>query len=294
MQKELIVELETAPHLVIVNGRRGIQRMAQRAWAAGELEWVLPGVYAAKGSVNLQARAVALSRAHPDAVIGGKAAAALAWWPELDVSSVDVTSRHRVADAPGFRWRRGSVPPELIVESNRIRLTAPALTVLDLIGGLGGKPIDEALRRGATDLPSMWEALALTPGRRGNTLRRDLLHDSRDLPWSEAERALHRIYRSLPPTAWSHTTNHRVALADGHAFLDLALPQLLLGFEVDGHEYHSDAVAFVHDRRRDPELAELGWLIVRFAAVTVMDDPDWVRDRLRGIIAGRAAELGLR
>ena len=51
----------------------------------------------------------------------------------------------------------------------------PALTVLDLIPTLGGKPIDEALRRRAATLEQMWRALELTPDRRGNTLRRALL-----------------------------------------------------------------------------------------------------------------------
>lgn len=266
--------------------------MVQQAVHKGELERILPGTYTAAGAVTLQAKAVALSRRHPDAVIAGRAAAALIWWPELRTPTLEAITRHHLAPARGFTWRRGTVLPELIVETNRIRLTAPALTVLDLIPELGGEVVDEALRRRVVTLPQLWDTLSLTPQRVGNGERRRLLDDSRDEPWSAAERRLHRLYRGLD-LPWRYRTNLRVALAHGAAFLDLAIEELKLGFEVDGREHHTSATAFTRDRTRDPELTELGWVIVRFAATTVEDDPAWVEARLRGIIAGRAAELGL-
>lgn len=242
--------------------------------------------------MTLQAKAVALSVRHPDAVIAGRAAAALTWWPELKAPTLEAITRHHWAPAKGFTWRRGTVPPELMVESNRIRLTAPALTVLDLIPELGGTVVDEALRRRVVTLAQLWDAFGLTPQRIGNGERRWLLDDSRDEPWSAAERRLHRLYRGLN-LPWRYRTNFEVPLGARSAFLDLAIEELMLGFEVDGREHHTSVQAFTHDRTRDPELNELGWHIVRFAATTVEDDPAWVEARLRGIIAARAAELGL-
>lgn len=276
---------------MVVAGRDDLQWMARRACQKGELERVLPGVYAGRGTVTLRTRAVALACRHPNAVIAGRAAAALSWWPELRAPTLEAVTRDALAPVPGFAWRRGVVPAELLREGDHLRLTSAALTVLDLVPELGGSPIDEALRRGAVTLDALWEALALTPQRPGNAERRWLLHDSRDLPWSPAERSLHRLYRGMG-APYEYVTNLRVPLAQGWACLDLALPELRLGFEVDGREHHTSPAAFLRDRTRDPELVELGWIVVRFAAGSVEDDPTWVTDRMQGIITGRATELG--
>lgn len=292
MHQDLLDELAQPPHLIIVRGRKHIQRLAQRAHQRGEVIRVLPGVFAPTGSEGLQLKAVALSSVRPDAVIRGRAAAALSWWPELEAPTMVATVRDKVAPCPGYAFQQGVVPPELVVESNQIRLTGPALTVLDLIPELGGAAIDEALRRRVVTLEALWEAMALTSNRAGNKERRWLLEDSRDKPWSPAERSLHRMYRGLE-LPWAYATNYPKKLITVNAFIDLALPELRLGFEVDGEGYHTDEEAFVRDRIRDPELVELGWVIVRFAAQTLDDRPDWMEARLRGISEGRAAELGL-
>ena len=292
MHRDLIDELSQPPHLILVRGRERIQCLAQRAYERGELVRPLAGVYAAADTAGLDALAVVVGTVHPDAVISGRAAAALTWWPELEASGLTAVARHRLASGDGISFAKGVVPPELIVESNGIRLTHPSLTVLDLVPELGGEAIDEALRRGVVTLDQLWEALALTPQRAGNKQRRWLLEDSRDVPWSPAERDLHRIYRGLDLSR-RHRTNHRVDLPTRAAYIDLALPELRLGFEVDGYDHHSGPVEFRRDRTRDPELAELGWMVVRFDAIDVSDNADWVRDRLHGIIAGRAIDLGL-
>ena len=64
-----------------------------------------------------------------------------------------------------------------------------------------------------------------------------------------------------------------VLLPERVVFLDIGLPRLRLGIEVDGHEYHSVRSAFVHDRLRDAELAAHGWQIVRFPAALVLHEP---------------------
>lgn len=294
MNPELLDELRTAPYLIVTRHRPRLQRLAHRAMVRGELVTILPGTFAAPDVDDLtQCRATALSLVHPDAVVSGRAAARLTWWPALEAPVLDATYPTALAPAPGFRWTRGRVPAELVVVVNGIRLTDPALTVLDLLPEMGGRVIDEALRLGAVTLDRLWEAFALTPQRPGNQLRRDLLVDSRDEPWSEAERTLHRAYRgsALP---WRHATNYRVdLLGEGFALLDLALPELRLGFEVDGEEAHRSRAGFRRDRRRDPELVEQGWLIVRFAAVDLEDDLAWVCERMVNIAHARAIELGV-
>lgn len=225
----------------------------------------------------------------PDAVITGRAAAALTWWPELQAPVLDVACRGRRDDRPGFRWHQEAVAPDHLVEVEGIRLTTPALTVLDLLPSLGGTPIDEALRRRAASLEDLSRTLNELPHRVGNQQRRWLLEDSRDEPWSEAERRLHRTMRGLS-LRYAFRTNFPVRLADGtRRLLDVALPDLLLAFEVDGWEFHGSRASFVSDRVSDAELGVLGWERHRFDATAVFDDEEWVARTIQGIVTAREA-----
>ena len=51
--------------------------------------------------------------------------------------------------------------------------------------------------------------------------------------------------------------------------IDAAVPELHIGFEVDGYEHHGDRGAFEDDRQRWAELGLVGWQIVPFAAITL-------------------------
>lgn len=268
-----------------------LRKVIDRAVAAGRLARLTRGVYCTAGSqedVSLRVRAALALE--PAAVITGRAAAALSWWKELKVPVVDVSLPRgpRLVDAAGIRWHRGAVPPELVQEEEGIRIVTPALSVLELIPELGGNAIDEALRRRAATLAQLNDALALTPGRPGNVQRRWLLDDSRDEPWSEAERSLHRGFRALR-LPYAFRTNHRVALNDGTTHpIDLALPELLLGFEVDGYAFHRSREAFERDRRLERGLAALSWQIVRLSATGVMEDPETF-PLIRASVEARAA-----
>lgn len=262
--------------------------------ARGELVRLLPGLYCSPEAANdLAVRAVAVTMHDPNAVIVGAAAARLHWWPELRADLLTAARRNGAPSAEGFGWERRVVPAELIWRPSGVPLTSPALTVLDLIPSLGGRAIDEALRRRAATLEQMWRALELTPGRRGNALRTILLEDSRDEPWSEAERNLHRRYRScdLP---WRYRTNFWVTLNDGRrTALDLAVPELTLGFESDGFEYHGSRSAFEYDRDRDSDLTAQRWHVVRLSASFLEHSPDEARRRIACITYERARLLGL-
>jgi len=255
---------------------------------------LLPGIYGPPGSrESLEFRAAALRLADPDAIITGAAAAHLTWWPDLPAPTLTAVRSLRTASAAGYLWERRSIPFDLIAEFHGLKYTGPALTVLDLIGDHGGRPIDEALRRGAVTLTQLWRALDLTPHRRNNALRRALLEDSRDAPWSEAERLLHRYVRA-GHHPWSFSTNHPVGLANGRvAYLDLAMPALRLYLEADGYQYHGSRTAFEHDRDRDTDLAAQGWQGHRFSAAFLEHSPDDSLRRINAIIDRRVQQLGL-
>ena len=94
----------------------------------------------------------------------------------------------RLASRPGYTFSRRHIPAELIVERAGLRYTAPALTAIDLATFACADAIDIALRTRAATLEGMYQALRLTPNRVGNQQRLKLLIDSRNEPWSAAER----------------------------------------------------------------------------------------------------------
>lgn len=261
---------------------------ARRRAARGRLVPLVPGVYGPPGAAeDLALRIAAVRWIDPGAVVTGRAAARV-WWPGLEVPVLSVRRSTRARALPGFRWERRSIPAALIAHHGEVAVTRPELTVLDLIPDLGGAVIDEALRRRAVTVDGLSEALALTPNRAANGLRRALIEYSCDRPWSEAERFLHRIMREAP-LGFRFTTNHPVALtAGGFALLDVALPALLLGIEVDGYAFHSDRNVFERDRDRDSDLVAQGWLILRFSARFVEEHPGEVRRRIVAAIAQRS------
>ena len=233
----------------------------------------LPGVYTgAEPSWEVLTRAAA--RYRPDAIVTGAAAARLLWWPECPITSVTaaIPAGRTRRDSTGFTWERRRVPPELVTYRDGIGIAKPALSVVDLIPDLGGRVIDEALRRRAVLLPHLWEAFAACPNRRGNHLRRDLLEDSKDSPWSEAERDAHRLLRGAGLTGYC--TNYRIKVKGVSYYVDIAFPQLRVIVEIDGWGFHKGRVPFVKDRWRYSRLAAAGWTVLPLAAEVLTTDPD--------------------
>lgn len=265
------------------------ERQLRAAVRAGRLVRILPGWYAPPDP-PLFIRCLALARHDSRAVLLGRAAAALTWWPDLSVDQILASRPHRPAPTPGFTWTK-RLPGRNVQMLGEIRLTDPATTVLHLIDDLGGTAIDESLRRRATTLAALHDALDAMPHRQGNDQRRRLLIDSRDEPWSPAERTFHRILRRarLPEP---FRTNYRVTQGGRVGYLDAALPRLKLGFEVDGRAFHSTASAFEADHERELWLADAGWRLHRFTAVMVFDRPDWVRAKLESLARARQRDQG--
>jgi hypothetical protein len=116
------------------------------------------------------------------------------------------------------------VPTDLVVTKAGVPYTSPALTALDLCESLGGDGIDEALRARATTLKGLHHALRLTNARVGNAERRRLLLDSKDEPWSGAERKFHRVLRAAGITTWR--ANLPFVLDDSLFFIDVAWRQI--------------------------------------------------------------------
>ncbi|MCW2810802.1 MAG: hypothetical protein JWP61_1260 [Friedmanniella sp.] len=262
----------------------GVLSSRDRPDLAGSLEWlaragevvaVLPGVYAPTAvSDHLAIRLRAVRVWAPEAVLVGPAAAAVTFWPGLEVPVVAAALRSRRRRQPGFSFTRRTLPPELVGSVGGLRVTVPALTALDLCDSMGGAGIDAVLRTRSATLTGLTEALRLTADRPGNRVRRALLHDSRDEPWSEAERRAHRLLRGAGIGGWQ--ANLAVTTPAGTYYLDVGFRAERVALEIDGRRHHSDPAAFERDRRRQNLLVLAGWRVLRFTWAMLVDEPEVV------------------
>jgi very-short-patch-repair endonuclease len=236
---------------------------------------VLPGVYAGAETADSTAtRMAAVVRWDPDAVLTHEAAATATFWPGLAAPVVRCAVRHHHAPQPGYAFSRALIPPELVWVRQGQRVASPALTALDLCETLGGGAIDHALRTRSTTLALMHRALAMTSGRTGNRIRRQLLLDSRDEPWSEAERQIHRLLRAARITGWQ--ANQPVRLGGVTVYPDVHFRRLRLVIEIDGREFHSDPQVFESDRHRQNLFVLHGWRVLRVTWQMIQSEPDRV------------------
>jgi very-short-patch-repair endonuclease len=189
----------------------------------------------------------------------------------------------KVAPRSGFVLSRRAVPPELVVSRSGLRYTSPALTAVDLATAEWAEPIDRALRSRTATLAGMHEALLATAHRRGHADRRRLLLDSRDEPWSEAERRAHRLLRAAGLRGWRG--NRPVVVAGRLYYIDIAFGASRLAVEIDGRLHELDEDLFESDRWRQNALVRSGWRVLRFTWSMLVDHPELVVHEIRAALA---------
>lgn len=289
----LIEQLLTEDPVLLARDHRDLRHAILRGTEAGRLRRLLPGVYVDAGRADEVAiKAAAVACWDPSAVICGRGAAALTYWPEIAVGPLVVASPVRHARQRGFTFVERRIPPDLVREVEHVRTTVPALTAIELATSDFTDPIDIALRKRVASLPSMHEAIQLTCHRRGHTDRRRVLLDSRDEPWSAAERLAQRIYRRAGMTGW--TTNLKTVVPDvGTYYLDIAFRRERVASEIDGRLHETDVDLFESDRIRQNALMLRGWLVLRFTWHMLDSDPAYVIATTQEAVALRGPNAGL-
>lgn len=276
------------------------------AWALrsakqrGEVVAVWPGIYAATvDATDFRVRVLALITADPDAILIGPSAEVALGWRVAEANEVITATSHRLqTQQRGYRLVRRRIAPDDVAtwsdgdvpaaDRVAVRITAPAVTAVDLARERGSDAVDNALRQGVTltDLNSVLDRYRLP----GNAELRRILRDSRDEPWSAAERVAQRALRDHGVEGW--LANRAVArTATRFAYPDVAFDDLLLAIEIDGYEHHGGLAAFLSDRERDLDLTLLGWQVVRVAAGWVLQHADEFAAAVQAIVAIRATLL---
>jgi very-short-patch-repair endonuclease len=103
-------------------------------------------------------------------------------------------------------------------------------------------------------------------------VRLKLLVDSRDEPWSAAERLAHRLLRAAKITGWQ--ANLPTMIEDHLYYLDVGFRSQKLVLEIDGRIHQTDRDLFESDRWRQNALVLAGWRVLRFTWRMVEDHPD--------------------
>jgi very-short-patch-repair endonuclease len=226
-----------------------------------------------------------------EAVASGLAAA---WWHGLtrfapDIVDVTVPRNSHGRTHDGSRLRRRDLDGADVVVDHGLRVTALALTVIEAaVRQRGGsKLMDSALQR-HVELRELWRAHLRNLGRYGAPAARRLLQAASDGARSEAERLLVKLLREAGITGWR--TNYPV----GGYKVDVAFPRQKVAIEVDGWAHHSDSGDFHHDRVRQNNISLLGWQVLRFTWLDLVEYPQRVIAVIRSATSERKRSLTAR
>ena len=223
------------------------------------------------------------------AALGHRTAAAL--WGLLPVRGprIDVT-----VPTTGGRARRRLIVvhrlelgPEEVVVREGIPVTTPLRTVIDLADLLTERRLERTLDEAAF-LDLDLTGLAPRPRRRGSgRLGRVLSAHEPGSTWtrSELEEAMLALCRraELPAPKVNSDVEGREA--------DFHWPSQRLVVETDGWQSHGRPAAFEHDRKRDADLVEAGWRVIRITRRRLAAEPDTVAAQLRRLLAARPWSL---
>jgi hypothetical protein len=257
----------------VITSAQALTFMTRRALEAqlkdSTLQQIWYGIYGC-GEVTtaLRLRGLDLAAGATVTVCMGTAAAAHGFDTErtTDLHILNPVGRH-LRSTDGLTVHRRAGAPVTLVAGRPA--TTPAWTAIEVARALS-RPralatLDAALRSGTCTPDQLEYAVERQSGRRGIATVRDLLGLASPLPESpmESETRLIMIDGGLPPPV----LQYELVDLQGYTWrLDFAWPELRVGAEYDGVDWHSGPDAFLRDRRRLAALQELGWLIVPIVA----------------------------
>lgn len=270
------------------------QRSLQWSVRQGELIRVLPGMYVASTDDLHLVRAAALY-AKPDGALSHTTA--LWCWQVLKH-----LARPLHVTVPASRQPRGS---KLVVPHRRYGELTPIVR-----GGVPVVTLERALVESASLLDrDLCRATFINSVRERKTTAERLQPELDKLPKARRRPELQNLVTLLDagcqselelfgytkifrhPSLPKFTTQYRVKLGSKSVYLDLANEELRVAIELDGAEFHDSPEARERDRRRDVELAAHGWVVLRFSARRLREDPAGVRREVLRVVAARRAQL---
>lgn len=213
------------------------------------------------------------------------------------------TFRPNIAELTTDRWIRS---PRVVVHRTRrlprcdvtvylrIPATTPTRTLIDIAGVVSHDGVevalDFALRRGLTSIPYVHRRLADVGGRGvsgAGVVRRLLV--SRDPMRAPTESVLEARFKRLLKAARLPPAEIQQRIYSDQGFLarvDFAYPASRLVIEVDGWDHHANKEVWQHDLRRNNELTNMGWRVLRFSWNDVTKHGDRVAHQIESALGG--------
>jgi hypothetical protein len=178
--------------------------------ARGHWSRVFPRVYAVDADLDnprVLIRAAWLW-AGDDSAVAGSAAA---WWLRLtdkapEAIRILVPLRRRMSHRPAVEIVRSEVDRSDLVLVDRVVVTSPSRTCLDLARLGDDNHLANALRIRAVTQVELQASLERGRNMRGQLNARAARAGVLDNPWSEPEKAMHRLLRKAGITGWTGNT----------------------------------------------------------------------------------------
>lgn len=148
--------------------------------------------------------------------------------------------------------------------------------------------LDDALVRKRTTIAALTRTfLSLAGrGRPGTALMRELL-EVRSETYVPTESELEDLFVAFVERHALPTPRRQVPLGSDDALIgrvDFLFEHARLVVEVDGRAFHAQRMVQRRDRRRDLELLNAGWRVLRLTWHDLTVDGDDIAERLRGIV----------
>lgn len=265
--------------------RAGVGRTKRRRLLEAELlEHVLRSVYRLAGAPDtLESRCVALCLAHPQGFITGPTGGRLIGLRRMgNDPAVHFSVPHgsNIGPIDGVVLRQTTIidRSHVQVRSDGIRMASAPRLAFDLAGDLSeldhASVVEQILhekRCTVATLGAIGRRL-VHPGRRGSNLfvhtLAQRIHGGPLESHPEVVLARQLRDRGIPVVA--QLTG--LVLADGSRIrLDLAVPEVRWGIEIDGHGSHFALEGGTSDRRRDRQCHRIGWQIERVTPLDLAD-----------------------
>ena len=265
----------------------------QRRYRArtGRLHRLYPNVFAV-GHTHLTPRGrwrAAVLACGPEAALGYQSAAAFHGIRQTARRDIDVlTPRRGRKGHDGIDLHRvRTLDPRDVTVIDHIRVTTVARTLVDLAGILDEPGLEKAIQqsemRNLLDLHATLDAIERANGRRGTSVLRDLLDDSRPPSMNEIEQRFFDLCRTaglpLPQTQ----------VPVGPYVVDFLWPEHRVVVETDGAKVHRTRRAFETDKVKAADLAVYGLTLIPVTWRRLTRRPHEIEATLRAVLERQAA-----
>ena len=266
--------------------------------------WVVlhGGVYKlGVGPVTWEERLMAATLAGgPEAAVSHRAAAVLWRLDGPESAPVEITIPHgRETHREGVVcYRSRTLDPSDVTLRTGIPVTIVERTLVDVgrhwTDDAVEVAMESALRRGLTTTTALEAYLARSsariPGYR--VMKRvSSRRSSGKASGSAAEVRLERALRAAGVPSPHRQFRLEVGRGDV-VVIDKAWPELRVGLEVDGYDYHGGRLAHSADLERQNAIVRVGWLLLRYSGSQVRRNPDRIAQEVAAVLAERSKLAG--